>query len=467
MTFFVRAAACTLVLALLGATPASPPPSTLGQLVNETLKGSNIPGAQVVVVDRGKIVLNQAYGVRDMETQVPVDTHTRFEIGSITKQFTAAAILQLKEQGKLALSDPLGKYVPEYPHGKNITIEQLLWQVSGVPNYTEVPHFEKIAEGQPGDFSAALDLIKDKPLDFTPGTKWAYSNTNYLLLGRVVAVASGMPWETYVRTHIFDPANMTESAFATDEPHISDMATGYSVQKGTVVRAPILGGWAYSAGAIVSTAGDLAKWDAALFGGKIVSPADLALATTPGRLNDGKATGYGFGWVIDSYDKESRIWHNGGTFGFGATNNTFPTLEQRIIVVENNADAIPDGVVRMELLALNPQLAAYEKQGAPGEDPAITTQAKAVWAQFQSGSLQKNEFTSKMNATLTPDLVASAKAQFAPLGPGTSWVYRGKKSSGADTTYVWHVTFNNGLALNVYMALTKDGKIDSYLAGPN
>ncbi|HEY9181519.1 MAG TPA: serine hydrolase domain-containing protein, partial [Candidatus Baltobacteraceae bacterium] len=165
--------------------------SLVGQAIQTALQADKTPAAQVAVVRNGRLIEDGAFGLANLDRKVAATPQTQFEIGSVTKQFTAAAILQLKEQGKLRLSDPLGKYVPEYARGKAITIEQLLWQVSGVPNYTDVNHFVHIAGTTPGSLDAALALIAKKPLHFKPGTRWEYSNTNYLLLGGVVARASG------------------------------------------------------------------------------------------------------------------------------------------------------------------------------------------------------------------------------------------------------------------------------------
>jgi D-alanyl-D-alanine carboxypeptidase len=169
------------------------------------------PGGQILLVDHGRIVYEKNFGVRDLQTKQPVDEHTRFEIGSITKQFAAAAILQLQESGKLSLDDPLGKYVPQYATGKHVTIKQLLWQVSGIPDYTgEDAYWKHLAESngrvsfpKPLDLPKVLALVGNHPLRFKPGTKWEYSNTNYYLLGAVVEGVSGLSWEEYVRRNIY------------------------------------------------------------------------------------------------------------------------------------------------------------------------------------------------------------------------------------------------------------------------
>ncbi|HLI95540.1 MAG TPA: serine hydrolase domain-containing protein, partial [Candidatus Baltobacteraceae bacterium] len=245
----------------------------LSVALQNAVQANKTPAAEIGVVRSGKLIVDDAYGMANLKQKVPATPQTQFEIGSVTKQFTAAAILQLKEQGKLDLGDSLGKYVPEYARGKDITIEQLLWQVSGVPNYTDVSHFVHIAGTTPGGVDPAIALIAKKPLDFKPGTRFEYSNTNYILLGAVVARVSHMPWETYIRKNIFEPTGMMRSGFIQDEPSMPDVATGYSRgKKGRLQVAPPLNGpWAGAAGGIVSTVSDMAKWDTAFYGGKIVS----------------------------------------------------------------------------------------------------------------------------------------------------------------------------------------------------
>jgi len=439
----------------------------------------NVPGMEVVVVDHGRIVTDAAYGVRNVDTQQPVDTHTRFEIGSITKQFTAAAILQLRERGRLSLDDRLGKYVPQYVQGRNVTLRQLLMQVSGIPNYTDTPAFRSLVTlrgttvvlRRSGNFDAILALLHGKPLGFRPGTRFQYSNSNYVLLGRIVEIVSGMSWQRYVEKNVFARAGMTESTFMENEGNTPDMATGYLMFRGHIRDAGgtrgTFTGWAEGAGAIVSTATDLAKWDAALFGGRIVSSADVRLMTAPGRLAAfGPDAHYGFGWVVDRYDGQPRIWHNGGTLGFSSSNEIYPRQHQIVIVLLNTTVANADTIAGAQFERLHPRLAAASRRAVAGEDPAVTNRAKAVLAQLTNGLVDRTQFDADMNAHLTPDLLAGAKAQFLQLGSATTWVYRGKHAVGAQTTYAYHVSFSSGAQLNVYMSVNAAGKISGYLLSP-
>lgn len=431
----------------------------ISQAVQSAMEVHKTPAAQVGVIRDGTLIEDDAFGTADFKRHIAATPQTQFEIGSVTKQFTAAAILQLKEQGKLKLTDPLGKYVPEYARGKDITIEQLLWQVSGVPNYTDVNHFTHIAGSTPGGLDAAIELIAKKPLDFKPGTRWEYSNTNYLLLGGVVARVSHMPWEAYIRTHIFEPAGMTHSAFIQDEAHLPNMATGYERKKdGTYAPAPPLHGpWAGAAGAIVSTAEDMAKWDEAFFGGKIVSAQDVALATTAHDLH-GKSTEYGFGWEVNTNEGQPEIAHSGGTFGFTSENQYFPKLHEFIIVLDNVAGLDPSLIASRTFDALNPAIAAAVSKPAAGEDPAITALARQ-WLHFaQTGNVDRSQLTAAFNKDLTADAISGTKDALGPMGDPTSFVFRGKTTGDGVTQYEYRVTFKTGV-LRMVMAIDKDGKI--------
>lgn len=442
-----------------GARGEVPLPNSVLQVLQE----NGAPGISLAVQDRSRVLFEQGFGVKNIDSQAPVDAHTRFEIGSITKQFTAAAILQLQERGKLSLSDTLGKYVPRYKPGNKITIRQLLNQVSGIPDYTDAPQFMKIATFKRGTLDAVIALIAGKPLEFAPGTRWQYSNTNYYLLGHVVEIASGMPWQTYIRTHIFAPAGMTESSFMEDERALPDMATGYMPgKKQKFVPSPPFGGWAYAAGAIVSTTGDLLKWDRALLGGKIISRRDLDEMIRSGHLNSGRLTGYGFGWMITRRDGTPEIWHNGGTFGFSAENEVFPKLGQSIVVLENVSDGLNLAVAQSIFAAVNPGLAKLETQSAAGEDPAVTARAKSIWQMLVSGNVDRSQFSAAASKALTPQVVAAASQQLKMLGTGRTWAYSGLTQASGHNTYSYRVTFSTGLKLTVYMTVDGDGKITSY-----
>lgn len=469
----IKMIACSLSVTLGAVALVAAAPN-----VAASMQAQHIPGMAIVVVQHGAVVTNAAYGVKNLKAQTPVDVHTRFEIGSITKQFTAAAILQLREAGKLSLDDPLGTYVPQYAAAKAVTLRQLLWQVSGIPNYTDTKAFKALIAvkngtltiSKRGTFEEILSMIQNEPLDFAPGTKWQYSNSNYVLLGRVVEIASGMPWEAYVRKHIFEPAGMTESSFMSDEPGIGDMATGYATYQGKRYPTSSFYGWAGAAGAIVSTASDLAKWDAALFGGKLLDSDDLGTMTAAGPLPVGAESGarYGFGWMIDTHDGQSRIWHNGGTLGFSSTNQVYSALGQDVIVLTNRGDAEAQGVADAAFDRLHPRLAEANDAPVAGENAAVTARVKKLWQEFVKGTIDRSQFTARANEALTPKLLAAASAQFSQLGSATSWTYRGKDvTASGETFYTYRVSFSSGVTLSIVMSVKKNGKVSTYLARPS
>ncbi len=316
------------------------PSARITAAVERQLTSSGVPGAQVIVLKHGRIVYERCFGVRRLGGP-PVRPATRFEIGSDTKQFTAAAILQLKENGRLRLDDRLAKYVPAFPHAKEITLRELLDQTSGLPDYVLTNHFLHITQTSAGSFER-IEHLAAGPLHFTPGSRWEYSNANYVALGRVIEIASGQTYDAYIAAHLFARAGMTQTTTIAHEAQVADMATGYwrgRERKGPFVPAPEIGAsWTWAAGEIVSTTADLAKWDRALQSGRIISASDFALMTSPARLKNGKLDDYGFGWWIDPVAGHIDVYHDGDTYGMSSSNNLFPADGIDVIVLENAAD---------------------------------------------------------------------------------------------------------------------------------
>lgn len=307
--------------------------------IQRSIQSTGAIGASVVIVRGGAIVYERSFGKRAGGAGAAT-RDTRFEIGSLTKQFTAAAILQLKEHGRLRLDDPLSAYVPGFPHAREVTLRQLLSQTSGLPDFMETNHFLHLSHTTAGSVRA-VERMASGPLHFAPGSRWEYSNTNYFALGRVIEVASGETYDTYVRVHLFVPAGMTHSATIAQEARIKDLATGYwrgMRGRGPLTPAPsTLQSWTWSAGDIVSTAGDVARWDIALADGRIISRADFGLMTRPAKLTNGKTVDYAFGWWTDPLMGHRLFAGLGDTYGFSSANEVFPDDHLAIIVLENVA----------------------------------------------------------------------------------------------------------------------------------
>ncbi len=258
----LRAFAMLMVVLLVAASPNSS--SSLGDRITAAVlkQTKALPaGAAVGVVRNGQLTYVKGFGMRDIAARKPVGAQTQFEIGSVTKQFTAAAILQLKERQKLALDDVLAKYMASFPHAREVTLRQLLNQVSGLPDYFGIKGSETLFSTTPGSLEKVAAYAK-RPLHFKPGTQWQYSNTNYYVMGRVIEIVSRQSYDAYVREHLFAPAGMSHSDFVSNESKLRDFATPYwrgPDAKGPERPAPpILESWAGGAGAIVSTIGDLA-----------------------------------------------------------------------------------------------------------------------------------------------------------------------------------------------------------------
>jgi CubicO group peptidase (beta-lactamase class C family) len=286
----------------------------------------------VLVAQHGKVILEKGYGFKDAKDGTLNDANTIYQIGSITKQFTATVILKLQEQQKLNVKDKLSKYFPGYAKGDSITIENLLTHTSGIYNYTNDGRFMNNSATKPSTQEKMLALFKDKPLDFSPGTRWSYSNSGYTLLGYIIEKVAGLPYEKAVRNYIFQPLGMTHSGFDFTHLTSSDKATGYFVyiEKSKLPANLVDSSVSYAAGAIYTTVGDLYKWHKGLLTSKIIGQASLQKAYTPFKNN------YGYGWGIDSLFGKRIIAHGGGIFGFN-TNIARITEDDVCIVLLNNA----------------------------------------------------------------------------------------------------------------------------------
>ena len=332
--------------------------------VADLLNHAHTQGATIAIIRNRSILYTRGYGLSDVARSLPASVRTHYEIGSITKQFTAAAILKCKEAGKISLDASLATYLPSIPHAKEVTIRQLLTHSSGYEDYTSVPSFEAVAS-TPATFEQLVSTASSKPLAFLPGTQFAYSNTNYLILGRVVEITSGQTWEAFVKKHLFVPAGLTETATMAEESQLVDMAHGYAYIKGQAVESkPISESWASSAGGIVSTTEDLQKWGRALTSGQIISVADYELLTTPAKLSDGTDSGYGFGMKIDHFEGQPRVWHSGNTSGYDGSDQFFPAQNVRIIVLTNTLDGGSGAIAERIYNDLFPEIASEAVRSA-------------------------------------------------------------------------------------------------------
>jgi D-alanyl-D-alanine carboxypeptidase len=413
----------------------------------------NIPGASIAVMDGDRTVLTRSYGFSNLERRVPATDATHYEIGSITKQFTAAAIVQLYEAGKVDLDAKVSTYVVSAPHASEITVRELLTQTSGLPDYLDGPDID-VADKKPATFDDLMGRIAGKPLDFVPGTHWAYSNTNYVILGKIIEAVSHERYEDYVRRHFLLPLGMSQTFTVGDEINIPEMAMGYDPSTGTL--RPAIGtigqsfGW--SAGDLVSTAGDVAKWDAALRSGKVVSPKGYALMTQAQITSTGDATGYGFGLFVDSLDGQPRIGHTGGDPSFTAANEYFPKQTFTVIALTNlgEVDGHPEAgetLANIVFESLYPDIAAAALQPQSGEDLQVTARVRTFVEQLQSNQLDYSTIAPHLAEKLKQRYAALFAADIAGYGAPSAFVFQGENQASGLRRYEYAIHFGPGVSL--------------------
>ena len=304
-------------------------PPNWTQIVQTYVQNKTFMGSVLVARD-AKVILNKGYGSANLEWNVPNTPTTKFRLGSITKQFTAASILLLEERGKLKLEDPIKMYVTDAPPAwDRITIFNLLTHTSGIPNFTSLAEYKtlQLSDTPP---AKTIATVRDRPLDFFPGEKMSYSNSGYILLGYVIEKITGGSYEQFVRDNIFTPLGMKDSGYDSNSAIIERRAAGYSPSP----SGPINAGYVHmsiphAAGALYSTTEDLLRWEQGLFGGKVVSAASLKKMTTPFKNN------YALGVVVQTADGRTVVNHGGGIEGFNTFLAYYPDDKLTVVVLSN------------------------------------------------------------------------------------------------------------------------------------
>jgi CubicO group peptidase (beta-lactamase class C family) len=350
---FARAVlpAALALASLAAAQPAVDAPDPLASTLDAMLAGlyaKDAPGAAVIAVRDGRTVLRKAYGMADLELGVPLQPDMVLRIGSMTKQFTAVAVLMLVEEGKIAVDDPITKFLPDYPTGgRTITVEHLLTHTSGIKSYTDMDDF--LANIRK-DYTVKelIDHFKSQPMEFEPGERFLYDNSGYFLLGAIIEKASGMAYDAFLQKRIFDVVGMPRTSVESTSRVIPGRARGYAKTGDAWTNADWISmTQPYSAGALVSTVDDLARWDAALYTGKLLRPETLQQAFTPHRLKDGKPIEYGYGWQGGEWEGFTVIHHGGGIPGFVSMGIRVPERRVYVAVLSNRiAEPFPGPVAQ-------------------------------------------------------------------------------------------------------------------------
>src|SRR6266705_6745082 len=386
------------------------------KLATDVLTRTGVPSASVAVVKDGRIVYVKAYGDARLEPKTPATPEMRYSIGSISKQFTATAILLLQEHGKLSLDDKVAKFIPNLTRAGEVTIRQLLSHTSGYQDYWPQDYVMPMML-QPVTAEKILDGWARIPLDFEPGTKWQYSNTNYVIAGVIVEKASGMPLLQFLSQKVFTPLGM-KSVMNIDQEKLGETdPTGYlRYALGPLRPAPKEGkGWLFAAGELAMPAQDLAKWDISIIDQKVLKPSSYRELGTDTLLKNGLSTHYGLGVDVSSQAGHRALSHGGELSGFTAQNVVFPDEKVAVVVLTNQdavsaAGQIAQGIAPLLFTTDDPLT------------PAKLEQAKKIFDGLQHGTIDRTLFTDNANAYFSDEAVKDFAGGLAPLGLPQSFV---------------------------------------------
>jgi CubicO group peptidase (beta-lactamase class C family) len=462
-TIFHAAAFVILALTIHSPAPAQTPSplseETRGQIdqaARQVLESTGVPSASVAVVKDGSLVYTHACGNARLEPPTPATAEMRYKIGSISKQFTATAILMLAEQGKLSLDDPVSRFLPDLTRANEVTIRQLLSHTSGYQDYWPqdyVPPFmlTTITADQ------ILTLWARKPLDFDPGTKWQYSNTNYVIAGVIVEKASGMPLLRFLSSHIFEPLGM-QSVVNIDQDHLADTdPTGYMrYALGPLRAAPREGkGWLFAAGELAMPVADLAKWDIAMMNQRLLKPSSYQEMQRDVLLNNGAPTGYGLGISVRSQAGRRMLEHSGEVSGFTAENVLFPE-DRAAVIVLTNQDAVNAGAqiarkIAPLLFAANTAVIAEKVE-----------RARKILEQLQQGKIDRSLFTDNANSYFDQQALQDFAASLGPLGKSQDFQQTSEQLRGGMTYRAYRAKCGEKV-LSISTFEMPDGKIEQYL----
>jgi D-alanyl-D-alanine carboxypeptidase len=442
-------------LALLGCLLAcAAQADEIDQYAQNQLHRQHLPGFALVVIRDGRVVKMQGYGFADVERQVPVTADTVFEIGSITKQFTAMAVMLLVEDGKLSLDDSAGKYLPELPKAwKPVTIRQLLTHTSGVPDFEEVLGYGAYRNVWQPD--KVIATVARMPMDFKPGTKWKYSNTGYFVLTLILEKVSGETYLQLLKQRIFGPLGMEHTRSSEPTEIIPGRAAGYEYTKGHLEnRDPLQPTIGSGAGMLVSTAKDLVKWNAALDAQSLLKAGSYARIWTDQPLADGSPSGYGFGWFLAPMRGHRTQNHSGGTAGFACNILRLPDDHLTVIALTNSYSANPISLTGHIARLLVPGL-AY----APIEEqnPDVARMVLDVYAHRLDPEIYDKPLSAELAAKVRP-VWRNDQDYYRSLGPPLEIVPVERNVGGASGVFRYRVRYADTSRL-VLVTIDKDSRI--------
>jgi CubicO group peptidase (beta-lactamase class C family) len=383
----------------------------------------------------------------------------RYGVGSISKQFTAAAMLLLQQDGKLRIDDPVEKYVPGLMRGKEVTIRQILSHTSGYQDFWPQDYLmEPMRQDAPAQ--SIMDRWAKQPLDFEPGTRWQYSNTNFEIAALIVEKVSGKPFYQFVRTRILDPLGISSAVDFDAKGPTSVEPVGYMrYGLGPLRPATSTGpGWMYGAGELAMTARDLAKWDIAMINQSLLEPESYRAMETAVLLKNGVSTDYGLGVDVDMSAGHRTVEHSGEVAGFTAENIVYPD-DSAAVVVLTNQDAAPAST--LIAMSIGRTLFTTEDAGTQSR----TARARAIFEGLQHGTIDRSLLTADASAYFSTQALSDFQSTLSPLGAPTMFVQTGQHERGGMLERIYRVTVGSR-ALRVWTYEMPDGKIEQYQLSP-
>jgi CubicO group peptidase (beta-lactamase class C family) len=432
--------------------------AAVDSVVAEWLSMSAAPSVSIAIVSGGRLAFSKAYGAASLSPRVAATVGTRYAIDSVSKQFTAAAILLLAEQGALSLDDPLAKWYPELHAAAAVTLRQLLTHTGGIRDYWP-QDFLTPEMTRPTSTAAIIEEWVQRPLDFEPGTDWQYSNTGYVLAGSIVEKASGGTLFEFLSRRVFAPLHMTRvaeySPAGAQAAHASPLtgadAAGYTRHGlGPLAGAPKeSAGWLFGAAGLAMQPSDLALWDLSLIERSLLKPESYQTLFEPVVLRGGRRQDYALGLEVETVRGQLRIGHGGGGSGFLADNRVWPQERAAIVVLTNNDWADPSGLTdRIAFAVLAP---------TPAE-----ARVRTLFSALQQGAVDPRLFSAIGNAHFTPRVLADLRSSLSPLGPARFIALERETQRGGLITRRWKILCREA-RLEATERTRPDGKIEEFM----
>jgi D-alanyl-D-alanine carboxypeptidase len=450
----------TWAVAMVAQNPPAGPSDTaftaqVDSVARQVLAATGVPSATVAVVRDGKLVYAQAYGNAKLDPPVPALPTMRYSIGSISKQFAASCILLLEQEGRLTLDDPVSRFFPRLTRAREVTIRELLSHTSGYQDYWPQDYVPQLMQ-RPTTAAEIMRRWAEKPLDFDPGTRWQYSNTNFVIAGAIVEKVSGVPFFQFLRTHILDPLGMHSAVNSDVTPLGASDPTGYMrYGLGPLRPAPAEGsGWMFAAGELAMTASDLARWDISVMDESLLRPASYRELETEVRLKNGAGTGYALGLDVFMTGGHRVLEHSGEVSGFTASNRVYPDDKAAVVVLTNQDAATAAGAISQAV----GRLLFATQDSSTG---AHTAEALAIFEGLQQGTIDRSLLTDNASAYFDAQALRDFQSSLAPLGTPTAFLQVAEEGRGGMIERVYRAVCGHR-TLRVWTYEMPDGKLEQY-----